>query len=219
MQNNFISWRQPSKIGAALGGDYSGETKTRKTSHSEARRALPCSQVKETTLQVDMGLITLKITQHSLHWSLCPVTMMRELQIWVPRPTAEGKKHIHLFAGWKEETLLQISFPHRDSIPEQSHSKVISGWIGHWVSLDCSLLIQSLAHGCHSIISKAEMRNWRARGVILQLCFLTSLLPVNIATQMMRVTSEPFLRSDSKCLWVRKPWWLTEKSGMRLISS
>lgn len=89
------------------------------------------------------------------------------------------KKHIQLFAGLKEETLLQISSPHRDSIPEQSHSKVISGWIGHWVSLDCSLLIQSLAHGCHSIISKAKMRNGRARGVILQLCFLTCLLPVN----------------------------------------
>lgn len=85
MQNNLISWCQPSKIGAALSGDYSEETNKRKTSHSEAKRALPFSQVKETTLQVDMGLITLKITQHSLHWSLCPVTMMRELRIWAPR--------------------------------------------------------------------------------------------------------------------------------------
>lgn len=130
------------------------------------------------------------------------------------------KKHIHLFAGLKEETLLQISSPHRDLIPDQSHSKVISGWIEHWVSLDCSLLIQSLAHGCHSIISKAEMRNWRARGVILQLCFLTCLLlPVSVATQMMRITSKPLLCSESKCLWVQKPWWLKEKSGIKLVRS
>lgn len=135
------------------------------------------------------------------------------------KANSRKKKHIHLFAGLKEETLLQISSPHWDSIPEQSHSKVISGWIGHWVSLDCSLLIQSLAHGWHSIISKAEMRNGRARGVILQLCFLTCLLPVNMAPQMMRVTSKLLLHSDSKCLRVQKPWWLTEKSGTKLISS
>ncbi len=200
----IFSWCQPSKIGAALSGDYSGETKERKTSHSEAQRVLLFSQVKEMTLQVDMGLITQKITQHSLHRSLCPATMMRELQIWVPRLTAE-RKSIFIFCRVKGGNLAANIFPHRDSIPEQSHSKVISGWIGHWVSLDCSLLIQSLAHGCHSIISKAEMRNWGARGVILQLCFLTSLLPVNIATQMMRVTSKPFLCSDSKCFWVQKP--------------
>lgn len=101
-----------------------------------------------------------------------------------------GEESISIFAGLREEISPQISQAHRDSIPEQSHSKVISGWIGHWVSLDSSLLIQPLAHGCHSIISKAEMRNWRAEGVILQLCFLTCLLPVNIATRMMRVTAK-----------------------------
>ncbi len=205
MQNNLISWCQPSKIGAALSGDYSGETKERKTSHSEAANAsLFTSKGNDTA-----GGHGFNYPEN--HTALPALKLMPcDNDARAPNLGAKAnggeKKHIHLFAGLKEETLLQISSPHRDSIPEQSHSKVISGWIGHWVSLDCSLLIQSLAHGCHSIISKAEMRNWRARGIILQLCFLTSLLPVNVATQMMRVTSKPFLRSDSKCIWVQKPW-------------
>lgn len=111
-----------------------------------------------------------------------------------------GKKEYPFFAGSKDKILQQISICHWDSALEQSHFKVIFGWMGLWVSPDASLLIQSLAHRHSSIISKAEMRNWRPEGVILRLCFLTCLLPVNIATWMMRVTAELIQGCNSICL-------------------